>query len=85
MVTLQDEWSSNLILPIGRSPSTPHGIYVAPVSITGSKQLTRLFRRFGFHAPFLGGDQHRSVKHLSLGPPLMRCLAHCILINESVA
>jgi transposase, IS5 family len=27
MVTLQDEWSSNLILPIGRSPSTPHGIY----------------------------------------------------------
>jgi hypothetical protein len=27
MVTLQNEWSSNLILPIGRSPSTPHGIY----------------------------------------------------------
>ena len=27
MVTLQDEWSSNLILPIGRSPFTPHGIY----------------------------------------------------------
>jgi hypothetical protein len=27
MVALQDEWSSNLILPIGRSPSTPHGIY----------------------------------------------------------
>ena len=43
MVTLQDEWSSNLILPIGRSPSTPHGIYdghTLAAVIEGTEKLT---------------------------------------------
>jgi transposase, IS5 family len=43
MVTLQDEWSSNLILPIGRSPSTPHGIYdghTLAAVIDGTEKLT---------------------------------------------
>jgi hypothetical protein len=59
---------------------------VTPVPIARLKKTAGFRGRFGLDAPFFrSGDQHGCVKHLSLGPPLKRCLAHCFLINESVA
>jgi hypothetical protein len=53
---------------------------VTPVPIARLKKTAGFRGRFGLDAPFF-----RSGDQLSLGPPLKRCLAHCFLINESVA
>ena len=82
MVTLQDEWSSNLILPIGRSPSTPHGIYdghtlakvIPDMEALVGNTILRLFADKGYrghNAPpdykFRASSQAR--RHEAPGPP----------------